>query len=278
MKNILENLEPDDAYIIERIIEKNPKIGMGTSNINKVFKKLIEKVAYMGAKPYDISLIKKVFENGGYGYSDIKMDGRFNNSIIRSSEIENKSRQGEDVILDNALFIKELEQFDDCVLNGELTMLSDDKYKISRYEANGIISSLIDITKKRDERSEEETNKKILAFEKKHMPFNEALDRIVYTVWDVITVDEYYDNKSDIPFEQRRQNLINLLSKHKCTRVVLVESKIVNSLDECLEHFQECLNRGEEGTILKAYDAIWRDGKPSNQIKLKLEMTVELKI
>jgi DNA ligase-1 len=34
----------------------------------------------------------------------------------------------------------------------------------------------------------------------------------------------------------------------------------------------------QEGTILKAYEGIWRDGKPNHQIKLKLEMNVDLEI
>ena len=48
LKSILERLNADDAYIIERIIEKDCKIGIGTRNINKVIPNLIEKVGYMG--------------------------------------------------------------------------------------------------------------------------------------------------------------------------------------------------------------------------------------
>jgi hypothetical protein len=34
--------ESDDAYIIERIIEKDCRLGMGTTNINKIFKVLLK--------------------------------------------------------------------------------------------------------------------------------------------------------------------------------------------------------------------------------------------
>ena len=36
--------------------------------------------------------------------------------------------------------------------------------------------------------------------------------------------------------------------------------------------------RGEEGTILKSYDGEWKDGKPTWQIKMKLELALDLVI
>jgi hypothetical protein len=273
LKSILTLTSPEDAYIIERIIEKDCKIGMGTRNINKIFPKLIEKTGYMGAKSYDIKLVKKVFDGCDYAISQIKMDGRYCNAIIRGGEVELESRQGEPTILDNATFIGELSQFPDCVLNGELTMEG-----ISRYESNGIISSMIDITKKREERGPEETAKKIAKFEKKHMPFEEALNKVKYTVWDIITVDEYYDNKSSTPYNERLSRLEDVVTEAKSTLVVPVESSIVVNYEEALELFQEALNRGEEGTILKASNGAWKDGKPNWQIKMKLEIDVDLKI
>lgn len=123
--HLLSSLTTEDAYIVERIIEKDCKIGMGTSNINKVFPKLIEETPYMGAKAYDKKLVEKIFENGGKAYSQIKMDGRYCNAIIRGGEVELESRQGEPTIVTGAKFLEELSRFQcDCVLNGELTMNS----------------------------------------------------------------------------------------------------------------------------------------------------------
>lgn len=272
--DILSHLHPDDAYIIERIIEKDCKINMGSSLINKVFPKLIEDTPYMGAKPYEVKLIKKLFQKGGRAFSQVKMDGRYCNAIIRGGEVEMESRQGEPTILDNAQFVSDLSKLGDCVLNGELTMAG-----IPRYISNGIIASLIDITKKRDERGVEKTQKNIDAFEKKHeMKFEEALNKIVFTVWDTISVDEYFNAVSSKPYTLRFENLNNIITKLNSDRVKVVESKIVNSFEEALAHFQEMLNRGEEGTILKDSMGTWKDGKPVWQIKFKLEMDVDLKI
>jgi hypothetical protein len=75
LKQILEFLNPDNAYIIERVIEKDCKIGFGTRMINKVFPDLIEKTGYMGCKPYTKEGINKLLAKGKL-YSQEKMDGR----------------------------------------------------------------------------------------------------------------------------------------------------------------------------------------------------------
>lgn len=270
----LSHIPDDDAYIIERIIDKDCKIGLGTTYINKVFPNLIEKTPYQGAISYDEKKARKIFEHGNFGYSQLKMDGRYCNAIIRSSEVELESRQGEPTILIGAKFIEELSNsFTNCVLNGELTMDG-----VSRYESNGIISSLIDITSKLNLRSEKETQRKIINFEDKHGNFESALNRIRFTVWDMIEVDEYFDLKSNTEYVRRFNALENILSESNLEMVSIVESLMVNSFEEAMNHFKLMLGRGEEGTILKDSKGLWKNGKPNYQIKMKLEMDVDLKI
>lgn len=271
LKKILSSLSRDDAYIIECIIEKDCKINMGVSNINKVIPKLIEDTPYMGAISFNPKKVKKLFENGKFAYSQTKMDGRYCNAIIQNHIVEMESRQGEPTILTSS-FINELTKLPNCVLNGELTMDG-----VPRYISNGMITSLIDITKKRDERGEKLTAKKIDAFEKENnISFQDAMDSIRFTVWDIITVDEYNSAKSVVPYNKRFEKLNHLICGMKMVDVV--ETRIVKNYEEALEHFQEMLNRGEEGTIVKAYDGEWKDGKQVWQIKMKLEMDVDLKI
>ena len=127
LASLLNSVTVDDAYIIERIIDKDPKIGMGTTFINKVYKskttpELIEDTPYMGAISFDEKKAKSIFDKGGKGYSQIKMDGRYCNAIIRNGDVELESRSGEATIVTGAKFLEELAGFEDCVLNGELTM------------------------------------------------------------------------------------------------------------------------------------------------------------
>jgi len=274
---LLASLMPDDAEVLKLIIGKNVKIGMGTTNMNKVFPKLIEKTGYQGAKPFTEDLARKLFnsphakEEGVI--SDIKMDGRYGNGIVRGHESEMVSRQGEQTYVGAALFMSELALLPDCVLNGELTI-----YGLDRYTANGIVASIVDIEKKREERGEVGTQKKIDAFTKKHGSYSENMNNIVYTVWDMLTTDEYFDKKSVRPYKERKAELVAVLNEYAPTRIVLVESKTVYSYEEAVQHFQEALSRGLEGTIIKDANGAWKDGKPNWQVKMKLEINLDLTI
>lgn len=118
---LLGSLSKDDAEVIIRVIKKDLKLGMGSTNVNKVFGDLIETTPYMGCSPFKEKTAKEILSKGG-GYIQTKMDGRYCNSIIRSHEVDLESRAGEPSYLEGAQFLKELSQFPDHVFNGELTM------------------------------------------------------------------------------------------------------------------------------------------------------------
>jgi ATP-dependent DNA ligase len=279
LKEILELLSNDDAYVIERIIDKNLKIGMSTG-INKVIPKLIEATPYMGAKSFSEKGAKKLFgkrkdKSGKMKLvaSQIKADGTYRNAIIKGGKVELCSRQGEVSYLTKATFLEELKQFDDCVLNGELTIDG-----FTRIEANGMVNSIMDIIEKSEERGKKTTLAKIAGFEEKHGSFKGALAKMRFTVWDTITIDEYYEAKSDTPYTDRFDNLKKLISKVDAKMVDVVETRFITTFAEAMEHFLDAQERGLEGTIIKSITDGWKDGKPTYQIKMKLEMNIDLRI
>jgi DNA ligase-1 len=271
---ILSHLSSDDAYVIERIIGKDLKIKMG-GNINKVIPDLFEETPYMGCLSYKKEIVSKLFDNGNSCYGQIKMDGQYGAEIIRNGDVYGESRQGEPIILTGAKFLLELSKLPDCVLNGEFTIDGEE----NRLTANGIMSSLIDIAKKIDERTEEETNKKKIEFKKKHKyDYDEALNKIAYTVWDIITPYEYYNKSSDTPYNERLSKVTNLIKEYNLTMVRVVETVVLTSFEDALRYFQHCLDRGLEGCVIKTINGLWRDGKKPNQVKMKLDMDVDLEI
>jgi ATP-dependent DNA ligase len=274
LSSVLSLCETDDAYIIERIIDKDCKIGMGTTQINKVIKDLIEDTPYMGAKSFKQDLVKKLFEKGGKAFSQIKMDGRYCNSIISGGEVKLESRQGETTFVEGAEFLKELKNISndfEIVLNGELTIDG-----VPRYESNGIISSIISIQKKLN--NGEDASKDLKKLEAKHMPYNKALLSIRFTVWDVINHDEYVAAKSSTPYNERLDRLNKILSDANTKMVSVIKNKIVSSYDEAMADFVEAVTNNEEGTILKSTNGAWKDGKPNWQVKFKKEMNFDLRI
>lgn len=273
LRMTLESLNSDDAVVIERIIGKSLKIGMDTG-YNKVIPGLIEETPYMGAKSYSEKLVKKLFASKKGVRSDIKADGTYRNAIIRSGDVELLSRQGEVSVLNGSIFLDELSQLEDCVLNGEITIDGQP----SRVIANGMVTSIMDTLSKAESRGEKLTKKSIKEFEEKHGSFEDAIKNMRFTVWDMITIEEYFDKKSKRPYEERRDKLKSYLESGEFSMVEMVESKIVKTFEEAMEHFQGALERGLEGTILKSMAGEWKDTKPSYQIKMKLEMSLDLRI
>ncbi len=272
LQSILNSLSEDDAYVIKRIIEKDLKIGMGTSNINKVIPKLIEKTPYMGASSFKERLAKDVLSEG-YAYSQIKMDGRYCNAIIEDGGVYLESRSGEETYLPMSSVVNALYRFPkDGVLNGELTIDG-----IDRNESNGIINSVISISKKIRDGIDVEKDKQHI-FNRHSIPYEDALEKITFTVWDLVQIEEYLDGKSKSDYTCRLIALKEYISSIDNDSIRLIESKKVNTYAEAMAHFQEALARGEEGTILKSALGTWKDGKPKWQVKMKLEMDLDMKI
>jgi DNA ligase-1 len=272
LKNVLTAVSEDDAYVIERIIDRNLKIGMDTG-YNKVIPKLIEETPYQGAKSFSVKGAQKLFKSGNVVISQVKADGTYRNAVIQDGIVELESRQGEVSFLKGTKFLEELSHFPDCVLNGELTIDG-----VDRLRANGMVSSMMDIIEKAEERGEAKTAKKKEAFEKKHGSFDDALSKMRYTVWDLITLDEYAEAKSDNMYEKRLDALMIMIDEEDTTMIDVVETKYIYTYEEAMNHFLDTQERGLEGTIIKSSSAGWKDGKPTYQIKMKLEMSIDLRI
>ena len=84
--------------------------------------------------------------------------------------------------------------------------------------------------------------------------------------------------KSDSVRIKRLNHLDELLDSYSGNLIELIEYKYVNSPEEAMQHFQEALERGLEGTILKDPAGTWKNGKPNWQVKMKLEINLDLKI
>ena len=268
---VLESVHPDDAHIIERIIEKDARIGMAKTNINKIFPGLIETTPYQGAQAFSEKLAREILKEGR-AWSQIKMDGRYCNALIQEGSVFLESRSGEPTNITGAKVLDELSKWDDGVLNGELTIDG-----VDRNTSNGIINSIISISKKISDG--EDTGSDIENISERHgMSYEEALGKIRFTVWDRIELNEYFDGKSSEMYIDRFTKLKNRISLYDNSMVGLVETKPVISYEEAIEHFLSVLNRGLEGTILKSITAPWKDGKPKWQIKMKLEIDLDMQI
>ena len=49
-------------------------------------------------------------------------------------------------------------------------------------------------------------------------------------------------------------------------------------MDEAFAHYNELIEAGFEGTIIKRLDGIWKDGTSKEQVKLKIDCDVEVRM
>jgi len=282
VRDYLSNTTEQNAEVIKRTLLKDLRANFSASTINKVFKGLIPVVPYMGAKVYSEKNVRDMFKNDKV-IAQIKMDGRYINIIVNNGEVDMISRQGKSSFIPSTKLIEDAKniskQFgmvgrENIVLNGELML---DGFT-NRYEANGIISSIIKIHE--NESLGKDVSKDKAKLQKKHnISYEEAIDKVYMTVWDYILFEKYqYALPWDEVYVQRLNQLkSNIANSAKNNRIRLIKSKVVDNYEEAMTYFKEVIAVGEEGLILKNARNIWKDGK-SLQVKMKVLFTVDLRV
>lgn len=254
LSSILSSVSSNDAEVIKRIIQRDLKVGCSESSANKVWKDLIPEFPYMRC-----SLVKGIkFDKWDWKsgvYSQLKADSLYANLDVIDGVAILTSRNG------NEFPIEKFPQIAAEVLglsisgyrvNGEL-QVSRNGVILPRQIANGILNSV-----------------------SKGGDFDIG-DTPVYSVWDIIPIESATPKgKCAFTYTQRFSTLKNMFSK--TTHIHIIETRIVHSIDEAYEHYFEQLAKGLEGTIIKNPSGTWSDNTSKDQVKLKLEVEVELRI
>lgn len=107
---------------------------------------------------------------------------------------------------------------------------------------------------------------------------------IVFDTWDYVTLEEYTSAANKIkcktPYHERFAKLeeITFDVSGVGSHIRVIESHEVNSIQEALNYCAKWLNDGCEGGILKDRNSVFRDGTNPQQLKLKLEIDIEVRI
>jgi len=247
-------LEDKDAVVFTKIVDRDLRINMGRSNINKVFKGLIVKPVYMRCGTYNEKTAKKF--NMDRAIVQLKADGTYREFNVENGRVTCISRQGEEYHYPeiNAELVR---QPLSAVYFGELTVYRDGKL-LDRATGNGLLR-------------------------KDDFPEN---CKVVFDCWDCVGQKEYNNAiakiKGTVPYDKRFQIVQRLFAPFNTdplkNPVRAIESRSVNSMAEALSYTAEVMNRGLEGTIIKERGAIFRDGTSLQQLKLKLEIDVDVRV
>ena len=257
LTSMLEALNSEDAKVIERIIEKDLKCGVSIATANTVWLGLIKEYPVMLCSGFEQKLIDKVQFPA---YVQLKMDGMRFNALVRhngnGSSVEYRSRNGKEIQLLGNLddeFVS-LSNGVDCVFDGELILKKDGKI-LDRQTGNGILNK---------------ANKGTIKPEEAAM--------VHATVWDVIPYLYFVDAYCPTKYETRLDSLQTLISAKHYSKIDLVDSYIVNDIEQVNNIFQQFLSSGQEGIILKDKRGTWEDKRVKHQIKFKGELECDLKI
>lgn len=240
LEELLSNLSTADASILEKIIGRDLKVNIGRTNINKVFKDLIIKPFYMRCDTYSAKTAKNIKFPA---ILNLKADGTYRSVLVENGEVTFNSRSGEEYFY--PVLEEQFKLLSDGVYVGELTIdgITD------RAEGNGLLNS-------------------------DKVPH----DRVIIELWDYITLQEYSNakGKNKIVYEERFKTLLAFIKESKNIKIIpYIE---VNTIQEALKQTSEWMSEGFEGTILKDKSAAFKDGTSKQQLKLKLEISVEMRI
>lgn len=107
----------------------------------------------------------------------------------------------------------------------------------------------------------------------------EPNQQVVYDCWDQIPLEAVVPKgKYKVPYKDRFNSLNSQVATADKPNVRMTETRIVYSQAEAIAHYKEHRARKLEGTICKSGDAEWKDGTSKDQVKMKEEIDVELRV
>ena len=236
----LGRMTEDDAKILKGVINRDQRINMGRSNINKVFKNLIVKQPYSRCAIGDEKNLSKMDWASGV-ISQTKEDGTYRSFNIQESQFTARSGKDDSFPVLEAAFAEFSNNF---ILVGEMTLRGETQ----RSKGNGLINS-----------------------------DNPPHEDIIYTIWDMIPTDEYKSKNGTTLYKDRFSLLEDFILAVNHENVKLINHRMVYSVQEAYSHFQELTEEGLEGTVIKDPNMTWKDGTSKQQLKVKLEIDAEVR-
>ena len=231
-----DDKEQQDLLI--RMLLKDLRIGMNVKSINKAIPNLIPKHEIMLASKFEGKLKGKVSMS-------LKMDGiRCSALVDNDGSIQFLSRQGHKILgLNEITDAIEKLGLKGYFIDGELIKIntdniaSDDNFRLTTKIVN---------SKSDDKRGLE------------------------FVVFDITPIEDYYNGKSNLPYEQRLE-LMNELIGDGNKFVRLVEKfGITDNVEEVYQKLNEVVADGKEGLILNTLSGVYSFGKrPKDILKVK---------
>ena len=245
------DLDLENQLLLQKMIRKNLQCDLGIKTINKAIPNFIKKPPYMRCALLDEKTKTKIQFPA---YVQEKCDGQFVNIIFSDDGIEFVSRTGTNYFFKRMFYTGNIPN--NVVIMGELLYQVDGVIQ-PREIGNGIINKA------------SEDNLTITERES---------NGIIVKAWDMVTLDEFNNRKSDTPYYERFEKLDMLLNDEYLKWITTVDTFTVNSFDEAGEYYKKLVSNDQEGIIIKNKYGKWADKTSQDQLKMKIKFQVELKV
>lgn len=239
---LLSEFSPDDAVVVERIIQHDLRCGVATPTINKIWDGLIP--------TFDVCLAHKDISAIKYpAYAQVKMDGGRCHINFDGVEATAWSRNGKKIEFHGAFneiakqVMKPGETWD-----GEIVFFENGK-AMDRKTSNGLFNKGVKGTISKEEAA-----------------------KAVFTCWDIV------DFSGKHPYWYRYDEMVDRFGNGVQGNIRIVGTIIVNNEEEAYEFYGECLKNGEEGAILKNKDFKWEPKRVKGVGKMKAEEEADLRV
>lgn len=239
-QEIINSLTSESQHILKCILDRDLHCGINIKTAEKVFGDIVFKIPYMRC-----SLMDKVKNVKFPAMLQVKMDGTYRTFIKNGSTITAYSRSGEEYKHPKIEAILSQDEYPNGAYIGELIVngLEGSSADI-RYASNGALNSL-----------------------------NPPED-VTFYVWDLLTLSELHDKKTDEPYKDRFDRIPNAPSDYPVQCVGFIQ---VDSLAEAKHYASEWISLGYEGAVLKDLQMPFKDGTSKFQIKMKQEFEIDVK-
>ena len=180
-----------------------------------------------------------------------KMDGMRAMIIAKEDEVIVYSRNGK-VMEGLGEHFKPMVNHNNIVYDGELTVLGDDNKPLDRKAGNGILHKAVVGTISPEE-----------------------IKKVRITLWDLIPLSDWESGYCATPYHLRLSELKSLPINDLYS---IVETYTVDNMDQAQGRFQEMLEQGEKGIILKNDDHPWENKRSTQIVKMKEILEMDLKV
>ena len=242
-KNFYVSCDNTIKDLFLKILDRDLKIGVNEKTLNKVFKGIVPKPNYCRCDLLSEKTLKKFTFPG---FIQLKCDGTYREAFIHDGVVEFKTRSDESY--KNPVLEEIMKTLPNGYYLGEFTLGRADNPDANRAEGNGNINS-----------------------------DNPDYNNIHYTIWDMLTEEEYSLKDSKRNYDERFETLTKTLETLNSSLVHVVPSLRVNTIEDALKATSDWMNKGLEGGVLKSSKMKFKNGTSKEQLKIKLKVDVEVR-